>query len=48
MRSPSIVDNGDVGQNSPDYPRRQKKQRVLQEEPIEDITPRLEVSIFAY
>lgn len=44
IRSPSIVDDGDVGQNSPDYHRRQKKRRAPQEKPIEDITPRLEGS----
>ena len=44
IRSPSMVDDGDVGQNSPDYHRRQKKQRASQKEPTEDITPRLEGS----
>ena len=44
IRSPSMVDDGDVGQNSPDYHRRRKKQRASQEEPTEDITPRLERS----
>ena len=44
IRSPSIVDDGAVGQNSPDYYRPQKKQHAVQEEPTEDITPRLEGS----
>jgi hypothetical protein len=44
IHSPSIVDDGDVGQNSPDYHRPQKKQRAPQEEPIKDITTSLEVS----
>ena len=44
IRSPSMVDDGDVGQNSPDYHGRQKKQRASKEEPSEDRTPRLEGS----
>jgi hypothetical protein len=44
IRSPSRVDDGDVGQNSPDYYRRQKKQRASEEEQNEDRTPNLKDS----
>jgi len=44
IRSPSRVDDGDVGQNSPDYYRRQKKQRASEEEQNEDKTPNLKGS----
>ena len=44
IRSPSRVDDGDVGQNSPGYHRRQKKQRASEEEQNEDRTPSLKGS----
>jgi hypothetical protein len=44
IRSPSRVDDGDVGQNSPDYYRRQKKQHASEEEPNEDRIPSLKGS----
>jgi len=44
IRSPSRVDDGDVGQNSPDYRRRQKKQHASEEEQNEDRTPSLKGS----
>ena len=44
LRAPSTVEDGDAGPNSPYYRRRQKKQRASQEEPTEDMAPRLEGS----
>jgi hypothetical protein len=44
LRSPSAVDDGDVGQNGPYYRRRQKKQQPSQEEQDQDTTPRLKGS----
>lgn len=44
LRAPSAVEDGDAGPNSPYYRRRQKKQRASQEEPTEDMAPRLEGS----
>ncbi len=44
IRSPSKVDDGDVGQNSPGYHHHQKKQRASEEEQIEDRTPSLKGS----
>jgi hypothetical protein len=44
IRSPSKVDDGDVGQNSPGYHHRQKKQRASEEEQNEDRTPSLKGS----
>lgn len=44
LRSASAVDDGDVGQNSPDYHGRQKKHRAAEEEQTEEITTRIDGS----
>jgi hypothetical protein len=42
VRSPSAVEDGDSGPNSPHYRRRQKKKRTAQEQAANEHAPQLE------